>query len=342
MLYWGPSQCSFYCILKSHRTSYNQSSASGYLFYRTVRRNLPVMAAIRTLTCCILVTMLIAGCAQRADDGNAASRSEELRILTYNVWYGFTRVPERKDDLVRWIENQQPDIVSLQELNGYTEAQLAEDASRWGHEHSVLLKEEGFPTGLTSRFPIEDVEIYLEGFHHGLMRARTAGLYIYVVHLHPSNWQTRIRETELMLDDLARLPADADIVLAGDFNTFSPKDSAHYSTHTSLTTFFAARDTQFGEGNLRDGNLDYTPVSMIEAAGFVDLEAHFRTSFAGTFPTQIEKEGEHGDWRRLDYLFANPSLAERCRTAFSLSNATTARLSDHYPVIATFSDGVAH
>ncbi|MCH1500557.1 MAG: hypothetical protein L7U83_15995, partial [Akkermansiaceae bacterium] len=46
--------------------------------------------------------------------------STRLRVLSYNVWYGFTKVPERKTSFLNWMETQNPDIVSLQELNGYT------------------------------------------------------------------------------------------------------------------------------------------------------------------------------------------------------------------------------
>ncbi|MDC0285132.1 endonuclease/exonuclease/phosphatase family protein, partial [Akkermansiaceae bacterium] len=82
--------------------------------------------------------------------------ADHLRLLSYNVWYGFTKVPERKKNFLKWMETQNPDIVSLQELNGYTADKLKADAAAWGHRHSAILKESGFPTGITSRFPIEE------------------------------------------------------------------------------------------------------------------------------------------------------------------------------------------
>ena len=89
-----------------------------------------------------------------------------LRIVSHNLWYGFTKVPERKESWIVWMKYQVPDVVSLQELNEYTHEKLAEDAQRYGHTYSVLLKEEGFPTGITSRYPIEDIQRIREGFHH--------------------------------------------------------------------------------------------------------------------------------------------------------------------------------
>ena len=257
-----------------------------------------------------------------------------MRLITYNVWYGFTKLPQRKTRWVEWMSRQQPDLVCLQELNGYTSDQLKRDAASWGHEHSVLLKEDGFPTGLTSRFPIQDVQRLRKGFQHGAMRVLTAGSYVYVIHLHPSNWRTRQQEIEFVLADFERLPDDARVLLVGDFNTFSPKDKDHYQS--KLEVFFANRDDRFREVNLREGQLDYSVVKRVEAEGFVDLEAKFREVFQGTFPTEIEKPGDDGDSRRLDYVFANPIVAKQCVAARSIVDLETAKISDHYPVIVDF------
>lgn len=264
-----------------------------------------------------------------------ADAKDRFRLLTYNVWYGFTKVPDRKSAWLDWVGKQEPDVVVLQELNTYTDKQLASDAALWGHAHSVLLKEDGFPTGITSRTPISDIKRFRDGFHHGLMRVRVAGYYVYVVHLHPSNWEVRIRETKLLLDDAAKLPAGSRIVVAGDFNTFSPKDAKHYSKLKDLEPFFSRLD-QRSKGrakNLRDGRLDYTPLRLFAEAGFVDQEARFRNEFQGTFPTRIEKEGEHGDLRRLDYVLTSPNLSNTVVRAWSIVDQHTHKLSDHYPVM---------
>ncbi|MFK7821989.1 MAG: endonuclease/exonuclease/phosphatase family protein [Planctomycetaceae bacterium] len=261
------------------------------------------------------------------------------RLVTYNVWYGFTKQPGRKKRWLRWMEDQTPDVVVLQELNKYTAKQLADDAEQWGHEHSVLLKEGGFPTGITSQSPITDVRKFRDGFHHGLMRVQTAGCYVYVVHLHPSNWEVRIREAKLLIEDANGLPKDARVIIAGDFNTFSPLDAEHYQTLPDLEPFFGRLDerSKGRSKNLRDGKLDYTPLRLLTEAGFVDQEARFRTEFKGTFPTRIEKEGEHGDSRRLDYILTNRNLSKDVLSTWSVSNVTTYTLSDHYPVIMDLS-----
>ena len=178
-----------------------------------------------------------------------------LRFITHNIWYGFSKVPDRKDIWIKWMNEQDPDIVALQELNGYTEQGLADDAKSYGHSYSVLLKEEGFPTGITSRYPIEDIQRIREGFHHGLIRVRIRGIYIYIVHLHPSNWETRLFEINQIIQDVEALPQNAKVILAGDFNTFSPLDSVYYS-HGRLEPFFNDRDSLYEEKNLNNGKLD--------------------------------------------------------------------------------------
>jgi len=233
---------------------------------------------------------------------------------------------------------QDADVVLLQELNGYSPGMLEEDAEVWGHPHTVLLKEEGFPTGITSRYPLEDIQRTVEGFHHGLIRARIKDIYFYCIHLHPSNWEVRNREINLILEDIKGLPEDADIVLAGDFNTFSPHDEGFYS-HGLLEPFFAKRDEEYDARNLRDGRLDYSVLQTLMDAGFTDLEARMRSNdytFTGSFPTLIEKPGEHGDLRRLDYVFSSAELTRRVQRALIVSDDTTQVLSDHLPVVVDF------
>ncbi|MEM8671881.1 MAG: endonuclease/exonuclease/phosphatase family protein [Planctomycetota bacterium] len=267
------------------------------------------------------------------------SAESRIRLITYNVWYGLTRVPDRKPDYLQWMDDQKPDIVSLQELNGYTEQKLAEDAESWGHPYSALLKTNGFPTGITSREPIEDIRRTLEGFHHGLLRVRIRGIYVYVIHLHPSNWETRISEAKRIVKDIESLPAGSKVILAGDFNTFSPADATYYQ-HGKLEPFFRERDQKNGEKNLRDGKLDFSVIERFKNFGLIDLEESKRGpgfTFSGSFPTKIEKPGDHGSARRLDYVFANKEIAERTTRAETIASDSTWVLSDHLPVIVELS-----
>ncbi|MDF1850378.1 MAG: endonuclease/exonuclease/phosphatase family protein [Verrucomicrobiales bacterium] len=291
---------------------------------------------MKTIASLLLLALMTSSCGQQGE--KASPTDSKLRVLAYNVWYGFTKVPDRKGAWLDWMKEQEADVVLLQELNGYSPEMLEEDAAFWGHPHTVLLKEEGFPTGITSRYPLEDIQKNLEGFHHGLIRARIQGVYYYCIHLHPSNWEVRNREIRLILENIEGLPKDADIVLAGDFNTFSPHDEAFYS-HGLLEPFFAKLDENPKARNLKDGKLDYSVLQTLMDADFTDLEAKMRGedyTFTGSFPTRIEKAGEHGDLRRLDYVFTNERLTRQVRRAAIIADETTQILSDHLPVIVDF------
>ncbi|MFN5534366.1 MAG: SMP-30/gluconolactonase/LRE family protein [Planctomyces sp.] len=290
---------------------------------------------LRRLLLSVLFCTCVSPVHAQAPDG-----PETLTVITHNVWYGFTKKGEpRHGEWLRWMAAQAPDVVSLQELNGYTAERLASDARAWGHAHSVLLKQDGFPTGITSRYPISDVRILRDGFHHGLLRCRIQGLWFYVIHFHPSNFERRIAEAGLLAADVASLPeADPRILLAGDFNGFSPADRSHYDSDARLVPFFQQLDARNpGAKNLNNGRMDYGGIEAILQQGYVDVLAASRWSsetFAGSFPTPLVSDEDHGTDRRLDYLFASANLAGSVESPVILRDSVTARLSDHYPVRA--------
>ena len=259
----------------------------------------------------ILLTLVI--CFPASAQTTGESEPEKLRIITHNVWYGFTKKTEpRYADWKRWMKAQAPDVVSLQELNTYTEERLRADAQSWGHPYSVLLKEDGFPTGITSRYPINDVKRIRRGFHHGLLRCRIQGIWFYVIHFHPSHFQRRIDEAALVKQDVESLPEEnPKVVLAGDFNGFSPADQSQYDSDQLLVPFFRGLDQKDSNArNLNDGRLDYGGIQAILDQGYTDLIASRRSAqlpFVGTFPAALVSDQDHGTDRRLDYIFVSPS-----------------------------------
>jgi gluconolactonase len=183
------------------------------------------------------------------------------------------------------------------------------------------------------------VRILRDGFHHGLLRCRIQGLWFYVIHFHPSNFERRIAEAGLLAADVASLPeADPRILLAGDFNGFSPADRSHYDSDARLVPFFQQLDARNpGAKNLNNGRMDYGGIEAILQQGYVDVLAASRWSsetFAGSFPTPLVSDEDHGTDRRLDYLFASANLAGSVESPVILRDSVTARLSDHYPVRA--------
>ncbi len=273
--------------------------------------------------------------------GSRTARGEEtpLRILTHNVYVGFKNVsPEAKSAWRDWVASQRPDIVALQELSGYTPAQLEADAASWGHAHSALHNDARFPVGLTSRWPLERVASLEQGFHRAVLRADAAGLTVYAVHLHPSNWQARIDEAKRIGEDIASLGRpDPRVVLAGDFNGFSPADREAYGSSPGLVPFFKRLDERIpGDRNLHDGQIDYGGIQTVLDLGFLDAAVRFRGAdgLGPTFPTAVVATADHGPPRRLDYIFVSENLGPALRGCRVLDDDTTARFSDHAPVIA--------
>ena len=143
---------------------------------------------------------------------------------------------------------------------------------------------------------------------------------------------------DLLTRELAKRDPSEKILLAGDFNTFSSRDRGQYEKTEDMIPFFRRLDKRWKSNrNLRDDKLDYTHLEKIEQAGFLDLAASKRTRFLGTFPTKNRPGEDNGPSRRLDYFFANRSLASSCKSAVCLVNEVTAQLSDHYPVLSVFS-----
>ena len=272
---------------------------------------------------------------------NDEAKPEKLRIITHNVWYGFTKKSEpRYTNWKRWMKAQAPDVVSLQELNTYTEERLRADAESWGHPYSVLLKEDGFPTGITSRYPINDVKRIRRGFHHGLLRCRIQGIWFYVIHFHPSNFQWRIDEAALLKQDVESLPRRESASCIGRrFQWLLPGDKSHYDSDELLVPFFKRLDQKNSSArNLNDGRIDYGGIQAILEQGYTDLIASHRSPqlpFVGTFPGALVSDQDHGTDRRLDYIFVSPSLREQVESVAILRDPCTEMLSDHIPVTAT-------
>ena len=82
--------------------------------------------------------------------------------------------------------------------------------------------------------------------------------------------------------------------------------------------------------------MDYEVIRTIINHGFIDTELAGRQDnykFTGSFPTDVEKPGDHGDNRRLDYVFVSPSLRDYIFSSQIIVNEQTLFFSDHLPVL---------
>jgi endonuclease/exonuclease/phosphatase family metal-dependent hydrolase len=160
-----------------------------------------------------------------------------------------------------------------------------------------------------------------------------------VVHFHPSNYKKRIEEAGLLKQDIMSLPGESPrVLLAGDFNAFSPEDAYQYEKNRKLISFFEQLDaTKSSARNLNHGAIDYGAIEAVLGHGFIDVVAGQRSAgspYLGTFPTRLIDDKDHGPDRRIDYIFVSPNLKKSVLSAGILRNATTEMLSDHIPVVA--------
>jgi endonuclease/exonuclease/phosphatase family metal-dependent hydrolase len=283
---------------------------------------------------------MAAGC----QSARTAGPADRLTIMSYNVLYGFDK-GKGLDAGTRWIAKQRPDVLALQELNGFTPAKLAEAARRWGHEHAVILKEDGFPVGLTSRFPIEVIErrvdrgadkVIPNKFWHGYLHAKVAGVHYIVVHLSPSNYQVRRYEVAQLGPKIkALIAAGEHVVVLGDFNTHHPADRESLETRPDVRAGRAK-----GPIDLIDGQIDFTVMRAFMDTGLEDvcLKLIEPSKRIGSIPSRLAERAPTPElqaklFERIDYILMSPRLAARCASAAIPHDEVLNTVSDHYPVI---------
>lgn len=269
------------------------------------------------------------------------AQAEPLRILTYNVLYGFNH-GKALEIGSKWITEQKPDIVALQELNGFKETTLAQIAKKWNHDHSILLKERGFPVGLTANSEVTVIEKRLDEMWHGYLHCKVKGLHIFVVHLSPSQHAFRMKEAGLLCAKAKPLlDAGESVLLLGDFNCNSPLDQKWLDARPKDEK---AIDEKTAKRRIVNADPDSAVMSQFIALGLIDL-VHAKQPTAelqrGTFASRLlpkyrtDEQRKHKTWR-IDFILADPSLAKRCTSARIPRDKEVDLISDHYPVEAVF------
>lgn len=260
-----------------------------------------------------------------------SAQDQPFRVLTYNVLYGFNH--GKAIDLgAEWIAKRHPDIVAFQELNKFTQDKLSALAKKWGHNHTVILKEEGFPVALTANTKIEVVEKRIKDMWHGYLHCKVRGVHIFVVHLSPSNHKVRVSEAALLGTKITKLMADgANVMVLGDFNTNSPLDRGWLEPRPSTA--------EWRRKLPESADPEYITMSKFRDMGLIDL-VHAKRPTAevqlGTFPSRIKKQDRPGEGWRIDFILTDPKLALRCINAFTSREPEVHQISDHLPVEASF------
>ena len=269
-----------------------------------------------------------------------------MKVINYNVLHGFNSDSLLENRFVDWANGQGADIFSFQELNGFTEERLAALAKRYGHSYVAINTDVTHPIGLTSRFPITNVQRETVNMWHSYLYGHINGLHVFVTHLSPFEVKLRRQDVDLILAKAKQVPAGEGVIIAGDFNALAAKDSAQYSMEllTAMRRSEGRLEPKSGQAivkgktiyrnNLDNGHIDYTVTNKMIAAGFNDAYYLTNKVFKNSVPTKGHAS-KNSKLRRIDYIWVNNALAKRVKAVDIIQDEQTHTLSDHYPVVMT-------
>ncbi len=271
---------------------------------------------MKTIRAILPLTLLLLGF------GPGVLAQEASRIISYNILEGMkTDTTPGKQEFAKWVKEKDPDILALQECNQLTEASLLEIARSYGHSNVVIVKRQGYPTGLTSKYPITNVRRITNNLTHGAIFARVKDLNIAVVHLNPHNYQTRRSEIGIILNEIAAAPSRKNWIVMGDFNSLSPLDKDNYA------------DGKLAE-MLRERAVEHPNQKNLVEGKFLDFEVQQKVLDFGLKDAGKIMDTEHRmRGSRIDYIYVSADLMPRVSTAHFIYDPFTQKYSDHRPVL---------
>lgn len=258
-----------------------------------------------------------------------------LTYLSYNILYGFNNDSTIKDQYINWVKPLDPDFVAYQETNKFTQKKLEEFAARYNHPYAILAKEPGFPVALTSKYPIVNVQKVLDNMWHGYIYAQILDYHFFIIHLSPFSYQKRQNEIRQIIAHAKLLPANAKVILSGDFNALSEVDKAQYSSQAFLEAMRATEKEHAHIRNLNNDMPDYTVLGQMTEAGYVDVFHEKNGKFKFSIPTKkYGKPNSHV--KRIDFIWVTPNMKSQLQSCDIIHDSATDVMSDHYPVIMKF------
>ncbi len=262
------------------------------------------------------------------------AQSKKLKIINYNVLEGIRLdTTSNHQKFAEWVNEQNPDILALQELNFFTQKKLEQLARSFNHSYAVLLKEAGYPVGITSKYPIVNVQKVLDNMWHGFIKAEIMGYNIYVIHLSPHVYWKRREEIDLILEtSLSESKYAQKSIVMGDFNSVTELDVEAYQDGRLLKRLATVDEKLPAIENLADGKLDYEVHRKMAEAGYVDALRVKNKVFDSSAPTLRFSEDGKVPPRRIDYIYVSKDLKRKVFSASIIKDQFTHYHSDHYPV----------
>jgi len=282
------------------------------------------------------------------------AQTDQIKVMSYNIWNGFEwgKDKEREAAMVKWLQEQDADVIGFQELNDFTAEKLQALASQWGHPYSILLKEDGYPIGITSKTPLLLKTKMIGGMWHGMLHAQTQGIDFLVVHLSPHDWKFRRREAELLsayIENVLIQTGQEKFMVLGDFNAQSPFDiNFDKNNPTGLILAQNADSLRLAEKgkeafvNLRNNKIDYSVMAKFLSMPLIDVvkpivaEANLKSVPTPLVTGEMAPSEIATFQKRIDYILVSPYFEDKVIHAEIINYGETERLSDHFPVVAIF------
>ena len=158
----------------------------------------------------------------------AASAPVDVRLLTWNVWFGGHMFEERCAALLADLERRKPDVIALQEVTPELLALLAD--APWvtrRYQLSDIQLWQGYDVLILSRLPIKKLSTLELPTRMGrklLIAELACGLTVATIHLESMKDSVAARAAQLALIQPHLAAHSNDVVLAGDMN-FQPSDA---------------------------------------------------------------------------------------------------------------------
>lgn len=266
---------------------------------------------------------------------------QKIKIISYNIMNGFSdgTDKDRINRFTEWVKEQLPDVLALQELCSFNEAELKQLAATYGHSYVAIVKEEGYPVGITSKHPLEVIEKRVDGYGHGLLHCKILDMDFLVTHLNPSDWRRRKQEADNMVQYINQKQL-TDCLLMGDLNAHSPFDALLLEKRSLQLRSMIVSDAgnSNADRNLNGNHFEYAVISTFMSASLHDICRMFVLDEQRySYPTRILVSTPKGDamrqyQERLDYIFVSDNLRPKCVDAYIYNGPENDYLSDHYPV----------
>ena len=251
-----------------------------------------------------------------------------MKILYINIYEG-AEEPERYNKIIKYVNKIKPDVLGLSELNHWQDnnfEKLKDFKNKTNFKNHVFVEaSSGYNLAFFTNKKITNQKSISEGFKTGLIITEINKIQFIITHLHSKNEDLRLDELKIIEKERKQIPT----VLMGDLNSLSPQDT--YPDNL-LKTLQDLDIVKFGTDHLR------TEVITKLESRYLDAIKIFHKEFEYSVPTPFNKDYKHADKLRLDYFFITPDLKDKIKSAKIIRNKETDIISDHYPILAEFSN----